>query len=179
MCSKELLYPIPIPPVSVFLLSDKAILVHPTFTSLDDWKHSKKEAIVRMIGDRPVEHMDGVIDERTRVRQILSFISTVILSDETQKFAVKECVYNVILGLSFQEPVPSNFSKWIREAGADVIPKYRGWNTFISERGPYVFEIVTHTNPRLHSFPSNDKQLKESVIRSTQAATEYVYEQVS
>lgn len=132
-----------------------------------------------MIGDRPVEHMDGVIDERTRVRQILSFISTVILSDETQKFAVKECVYNVILGLSFQEPVPSNFSKWIREAGADVIPKYRGWNTFISERGPYVFEIVTHTNPRLHSFPSNDKQLKESVIRSTQAATEYVYEQVS
>jgi hypothetical protein len=87
------------------------------------------------------------------IRQILSYLVSTFVPEDTFCL-VKELIHNKILGTTFDDPDMD--LKTIIEKD-DMIPKYSGWNLHIAPRGPFVFQIITHTKPTLHCFPSKDK----------------------
>lgn len=186
MCSQELVYPIPVAPVTIVVISGKATIIHPSIDSISSWKSTKPESskitkvedILRSLDVTSEEHMVGVIDERTTVRTILSFIATQLLEPD-QKFIVKEEIYDKILGLRFHDtPSKSTFASFFKEISDkdDIVPTYGGWNEYIAPRGPFVFNVITHDINRLHSFPQKEKMISSKIIKDIQKTNLVVYD---
>lgn len=180
MCSPELLHPIPKTPVSILLLQEKGVIVHPSYTTLKDIETNEPNTWKRIqTYVEPItswEHYNAIIDERTTLRMIASIITS--YTKVKPYCFIKELLTNFHLSHNITLPeTKQEVDDFLQTVPAEI-PKYRNLGSFLPKKGPYVFQIYEHSNKIYHTLPEN-KDIKDDIIESYMEGTKTLYEQVN